>query len=155
MRPGASGRCGYRPLSPLLAQAIENGKQVDIPGGYWIRAEVKEAATLAAGLGRSNTGPGVLVSLAVSPGLSHKLPVLLVSTVGLASRLRTTGPERAHGKKNPDLLRIAREIDDLESCIAWTWLELWGRHHRAIGEILRAILEDERAYLSSAYRRVS
>lgn len=139
-------------LSPLLAKAIESGKQVDIPGGYWIRAEVKEVATLAAGLGHANTGAGVLVSLAVSPGPSHKLPVLLFSTAGLASRLRTAGSARAHGKKNPDLFRIASEIDDLERCIAWTWLELWERHHRAMGGILRAILEDEQAYLSSAYR---
>lgn len=139
-------------LSPLLAQAIESGKQVDIPGGYWIRAEVKEVATLAAGIGHANTGAGVLVSLAVSPGPSHKLPVLLVSTAGLASRLRAAGPDRAHGKKNPDLVRIASEIDDLERCIAWTWLELWERHHRAMGGILRAIVEYEQAYLSSAYR---
>ena len=142
-------------LSPLLAQVIESGKQVDIPGGYWIRAEVKEVATLAAGLGHANTGAGVLVSLAVSPGPGHTLPVLLVSMAGLASRLRTAGPDRAHGKEDPDVFQIAREIDDLERCIAWTWLELWERHHRAMGEILRAILEDERAYLSSAFRRVS
>lgn len=140
-------------LSPLLAQAIESGKQVDIPGGYWIRAEVKEVATLAAGLGHANTGAGILVSLAVSPGPSHSLPVLLVSTAGLASRLRTAGPDRAPGKENPDLCRIAGEIDDLARRIAWTWLELWERHHRQMGEILRAILEDEQAYLSSAYRR--
>ena len=85
-----------------------------IPGGYWKRAEVKDVTTVAAGLGRSNTGAGVLVSLAVSPGPSHKLPVLFFSTAGLASRLRTAGPDRAHGKENPDLFRIAREIDDLE-----------------------------------------
>ena len=139
-------------LSPLLAQSIDSGKQVDIPGGYWIRAEVKEVATLAAGIGHANTGAGVLVSLAVSPGPSHKLPVLLVSAAGLASRLRTAALDRGRGKENPDLFRIAGEIDDLERCIAWTWLELWERHHRQMGEVLRAILEDERAYLSSAYR---
>ena len=139
-------------LSPLLAKAIVSGKQVDFPGSYWMRAEVNEVATLAAGLGRSNTGAGVLASLAVSPGPSHKLPVLLVSTACLASRLRTAGPDRAHGKENPDLFRIAREIDDLERCIAGTWLELWERHHRKMGEILRAILEDERANWSSGYR---
>lgn len=94
----------------------------------------------------------MLVALAVSPGPSHKLPVLLVSTADLASRLRTAGPDRARGKENPDLFRIAREIDDLERCIAWTRLELWERHHRKTGEILRAILKDERAYWSSAYR---
>ncbi|MCY4116440.1 MAG: hypothetical protein OXF55_06035 [Caldilineaceae bacterium] len=125
---------------------------MDFPGAYWMRAEVKEVATLAAGLGHANTGAGVLVYLAVSPGPSHKLPVLLVSTAGLSSRLRTAGPDRAHGKENPDLFRIAREIDDLERCIAWSWLELWERHHRKMGEILRAILEDERAYWSSVYR---
>lgn len=140
-------------LSPLLAQAVDSDKPVDIPGGYWIRAEVKGAATLAAGIGHSNTGAGVLVSLVVSPGPSHKLPVLLVSMAGLASRLRTAGPDRGRGKENPDLFRIAGEIDDLARRIAWTWLELWERHHRQMGEILRAILEDERAYLSSAYRR--
>ena len=59
-------------LSPLLAQAVESGKPVDIAGGYWIRAEVKEVATLAAGIEHSNTGAGLLVSLAVSPGPSHK-----------------------------------------------------------------------------------
>ena len=110
------------------------------------------ATACAAGIGHANTGAGVLVSLAVSPGPSHKLPVLVVSTAGLASRLRTAGPDRAHGKENPDLFRIASEIDDLERCITWTWLELWERHHRTMGEILRAILEDERACLSSAYR---
>lgn len=94
----------------------------------------------------------MLVALAVSPGPSHKLPVLLVSTADLASRLRTAGPDRARGKENPDLFRIAREIDDLERCIAWTRLELWERHHRKTGEILRAILKDERAYWSSAYK---
>jgi len=140
-------------LSPLLAQAVESGKPVDIPGGYWIRAEVKEVATLAAGIGHSNTGAGVLVSLAVSPGLSHKLPVLLVSMAGLAARLRTAGLDHAPGKENPDLFRIESEIDDLARRIAWTWLELWEREHRAMGEILRAILEDERAYWSSVNRR--
>ena len=140
-------------LSPLLAQAIESGKPVDISGGYWIRAEVKEVATLAAGIGHSNTGAGVLVSLAVSPGPSHKLPVLLVSKTGLATRRLAAGPDQAHGKEDPDLFRIAREIDELARCIAWTWLELWEREHRAMGEILRALLEDERAYWSSVYRR--
>ena len=140
-------------LSPLLAQAIDSGKPVDIPGGYWIRAEVNEVATLAAGIGHSNTGAGVLVSLAVSPGPSHKLPVLLVSKAGLATRLQAAGPDQAHGKEDPDLFRIAREIDELARSIAWTWLELWERKHREMGEILRAILEDERAYWSSVYRR--
>ena len=139
-------------LSPLLAQAVESGKPVDIPGGYWIRVEVKEVATLAAGVGHSNTGAGVLVSLAVSPGPSHKLPVLLVSKAGLATRLLAAGPDRAHGKEDPDLFRIAREIDELARSIAWTWLELWEREHREMGEILRALLEDERAYWSSVYR---
>ena len=142
-------------LSPLLAQAIESGKPVDIPGGYWIWAEVKEAATLAAGIGHSNTGAGVLVSLAVSPGPSHKLPVLLVSMAGLATRLMTAGLDHAHGKENPDVFQIASEIDDLARCIAWTWLELWERDHREMGGILRAILEDERACWSSVYRRES
>lgn len=140
-------------LSPLLAQAVESGKPVDIPGGYWIRAEVKEVATLAAAIGHSNTGAGRLVSLAVSPGPSHRLPVLLVSVAGLATRLLAAGPDHAHGKESPDLFRIASEIDALERCIAWTWLELWERKHREMGEILRAILEDERAYWSSVYRR--
>ena len=140
-------------LSPLLAQAIDNGKPVDIPGGYWIRAELKEVATLAAGIGHSNTGAGVLVSLAVSPGPSHKLPVLLVSKAGLATRLPAAGPGHGHGKEDPDLFRIASEIDELARRIAWTWLELWEREHRKMGEILRAILEDERAYWSSVYRR--
>ncbi len=140
-------------LSPLLAQAIESGKPVDIPGGYWIRAEVKEVATLAAGIGHSNTGAGLLVSLAVSPGPSHKLPVLLVSKAGLATRLLAAGPDHAHGKESPDLFRIASGIDDLARCIAWTWLELWEREHRKMGEILHAILEGERAYWSSVYRR--
>ncbi len=45
-------------LTTLLAQAVESGKPVDMPGGYWIRAEVKEVATLAAGIGHSNTGAG-------------------------------------------------------------------------------------------------
>ena len=140
-------------LSPLLAQAVESGKPVDIPGGYWIRAEVKEVATLAAGIGHSNTGAGLLVSLAVSPGPSHKLPVLLVSKAGLATRLLAAGPDHAHGKEDPDLFRIASGIDDLARCIAWTWLELWEREHRKMGAILHAILEDERAYWSSVYRR--
>ncbi|MDE0462105.1 MAG: hypothetical protein OXH93_06850 [Caldilineaceae bacterium] len=140
-------------LSPLLAQAVDSGKPVDIPGGYWIRAEVKEVATLAAGIGHANTGAGVLVSLAASPGPSHKLPVLLVSAAGLETRLRTAALDRGRGKENTDLVRIAGEIDDLERRVAWTWLELWERHHRQMGGILRAILEDERAYLSSAYRR--
>ena len=125
---------------------------MDIPGGYWIRAEVKEVATLAAGIGHSNTGAGVLVSLAVCPGLSHKLPVLLVSMAGLATHLRTAGLDHAHGKGNLDLFRIAGEIDDLARRLAWTWLELWERERRAMGEILRALLEDERAYWSSVYR---
>ena len=96
---------------------------------------------------------GVLVSLAVSPGPSHKLPVLLVSMTGLASRLRTAGPDHTHGQESPDLFRIASRIDDLARRIAWTWLELWEREHRKMGEILRAILEDERAYWSSVNRR--
>ena len=140
-------------LSPLLAQAVESGKPVDMPGGYWIRAGVKEVATLAAELGHSNTGAGLLVSLAVSPGPSHKLPVLLVSVAGLATRLLAVGPDYAHGKESPDLFRIASEIDELARRVAWTWLELWEREHREMGEILRAILEDERAYWSSLYRR--
>ena len=139
-------------LSPLLAQAVESGKPVDIPRGYWIRAEVKEVATLAAGIGHSNTGAGVLVSLAVSPGPSHKLPVLLVSKAGLATRLGTAGPDRAYGKEDPDLFRIASEIDELARSIAWRWLELWELKHRQMGEILRAILEEERAYWSSVNR---
>ncbi len=140
-------------LSPLLAQAVESGKPVDMPGGYWIRAELKEVATLAAGIGHSNTGAGMLVSLAVSPGPSHKLPVLLVSKAGLATRLQAAGPDQAHGKEDPDLFRIAKEIDELARSIAWTWLELWEREHRQMGQILRAILEEERAYWSSVYRR--
>ena len=72
---------------------------------------------------------------------------------GLAARLLAAGPDHAHGKESPDLFRIASEIDDLARCIAWTWLELWEREHRKMGEILHAILEDERAYWSSVYRR--
>ena len=132
----------------LNAWTTETGRPT---GGYWIRAEVKEVATLAAAIGHSNTGAGLLVSLAVSPGPSHKLPVLLVSMAGLATL--AAGPDHAHGKEDPDLFRIASEIDDLERCIAWTWLELWEREHREMGEILHAILEDERAYWSSVYRR--
>jgi len=65
MKWNAPGRKRTMRLSsccpPLLAQAVDSGKPVDIPGGYWIRAEVKEVATLAAGIGHSNTGAGVLV----------------------------------------------------------------------------------------------
>ncbi len=95
-----------------------------------------------------------MVSLAVSPGPSHKLPVLLVSKAGLATRRQAKlALTSAHGKEDPDLFRIAKEIDELARSIAWTWLELWEREHRQMGQILRAILEEERAYWSSVYRR--
>ncbi len=87
------------------------------------------------------------------PGPKPQLPVLLVSVAGLAARLPAAGPDHAHGKEDPDLFRIASGIEDLARRIAWTWLELWERKHRKMGEILRAILEDERAYWSSVYRR--
>ena len=113
---------------------------------------MNEAATLAAGIGHSNTGAGLLVSLAVSPDPSHKLPVLPVSKAGLAKRQPAAGPDQAHGKEDPDLFRIASKIDELASCVAWTWLELWERKHRQMGQILCAILEEERAHWSSVYR---
>ncbi len=75
------------------------------------------------------------------------------AVIELLSPLLAAGPDHAHGKENPDLFRIASEIDDLARCIAWMWLELWEREHREMGEILHAILEDERAYWSSVYRR--
>ena len=140
-------------LSPLLAQAIDSGKPVDIPGGYWIRAEVKEVATLAAGIGHSNTGADVVVSLAVSPGPSHKLPVLLVSKAGLATRRREAGPDRAHGKEDPDYSGSQERSMNWQGASRGRGWNCGSGKHRQMGEILRAILEDERAYLSSVYRR--
>lgn len=118
-------------LRPLVARAINTGDRVDIPAGYWIRAEEQEIATLAVEIGHSDTGANVWVSMVVSRGPSHELPVL---------RLRT-------GAKA--LRQIATELGDPDKCIAWAYLELWERAHRAMGEILRAILEEERAYWST------
>lgn len=71
------------------------------------------------------------VSMVVSRGPSHKLPELRVRT----------------GAEAPG--RVAGESGDLDRCIAWAFLELWEQKHRAMGEILRAILEEERAYWST------
>ena len=118
-------------LRPLVARAIDSGEQVDIPAGYWIRAEEREIATLAVEIGHSDTGADVRVSMVVSRGPSHELPVLRVRTGAKA------------------LKQIATELGDLDKCIAWAYLELWEQEHRAKGETLRAILEEERAYWST------
>lgn len=118
-------------LRPLVARAVNTGERVDIPGGYWIQAEEREIATLAVGIGHSDTGADVRVSMVVSRGPSHRLPVL---------RVRTGAKE---------LRRITSELGDLDKCIAWAYLELWEQQHRAMGETLRAILEEERAYWST------
>ena len=118
-------------LRPLVARAIDTGERVDIPAGYWIQAEEREIATLAVGIGHSDTGADVRVSMVVSRGPSHRLPVLRVGTGAQALR------------------RIASELGDLDKCIAWAYLELWEQRHRAMGETLRAILEEERAYWST------
>ena len=118
-------------LRPLVARAIDTGERVDIPAGYWIQAEEREIATLAVGIGHSDTGADVRVSMVVSRGPSHRLPVLRVRTGAKALR------------------RIASELGDLDKCIAWAYLELWEQQHRAMGETLRAILEEERAYWST------
>ena len=118
-------------LRPLVARAIETGEQVDILAGYWIRAEEQEIATLAVAIGHADTGRDVRVSMVVSRGPSHKLPVLRVCTGAKALR------------------QIASDLRDLDRGIAWTFLELWEQKHRAMGEILHAILEEERAYWST------
>ena len=118
-------------LRPLVARAIDTGERVNIPAGYWIRAEEREIATLAVGIGQSDTGADVHVSMVVSRGPSHKLPVLRVRTGAKA------------------LSRVASELGELDKCIAWAYLELWEQAHRAMGETLRAILEEERAYWST------
>ncbi|MCY4071995.1 MAG: hypothetical protein OXG60_11920 [Chloroflexi bacterium] len=118
-------------LRPLVARAIDTGEQVDIPDSYWIRAEEQEIATLAVAIGHTDTGADVRVSMVVSRGPSHKLPVLRVCTGAKALR------------------EIASELRDLDRCIAWAFLELWEQKHRAMGEILHAILEEERAYWST------
>lgn len=115
-------------LRPLVARAINTGERVDIPAGCWIQAEEREIATLAVAIGHSDSGADVRVSIVVSRGPSHELPVLRVRTGAKALR------------------QIATELDDLDKCIAWAYLELWEQQHRAKGEILRAILEEERAY---------
>ena len=121
-------------LRPLVARAIDTGERVDIPAGYWIQAEEREIATLAVMIGHSDTGADLLVSMLVSRGPSHELPVLRVRTGAKALR------------------QIATELDDLDICLAWAYLELWEQQHRAKGEILRAILEEERAYWSTVRR---
>jgi len=113
-------------LRPLVARAINTGEWVDIPAGYWIRVEGRAIATLAVEIGHA--GADVRVSMLVSRGPSHELPVLRV---------------RAGAKA---LRQIAAELGDLDKCIAWAYLELWEQAHRAMGEILHAILEEERAY---------
>ena len=118
-------------LRPLVARAIDTGEQVDIPAGYWIRAEELEIATLAVAIGHADSGADVRVSMVVSRGPSDKLPVLRVRTGAKALR------------------QIAGELCDLDRCIAWAFLELWEQKHRAMGEILHAILEEERAYWST------
>ena len=118
-------------LRPLVARAIDTGEQVDIPAGYWIRAEEQEIATLAVAIGHADSGADVRVSMVVSRGPSDKLPVLRVRTGAKALR------------------QIAGELCDLDRCIAWAFLELWEQKHRAMGEILHAILEEERAYWST------
>ena len=118
-------------LRPLVARAINTGERVDIPAGYWIRAEEREIATLAVEIGHSDSGADVQVSMVVSRGPSHELPVLRVDTGAKA------------------LIQIATESGDLDKCIAWAYLELWEQVHRAMGETLRAILEEERAYWST------
>ncbi len=118
-------------LRPLVARAIDTGERVDIPAGCWIRAEEREFATLAVEIGHSHTGADVRASMVVSRGPSHELPVLRVRTGAKA------------------LKQIANELGDLDKCIAWAYLELWEQAHRAMGETLRAILEEERAYWST------
>ena len=118
-------------LRPLVARAFNTGERVDIPAGYRTQAEGREIATLAFEIGHSDTGADVRVSMVVSRGPSHRLPVLRVRTGAQALRL------------------ITSELGDLDKCIAWAYLELWEQRHRALGETLRAILEEERAYWST------
>ncbi|MCY4081867.1 MAG: hypothetical protein OXF54_16615 [Caldilineaceae bacterium] len=91
-------------LRLIVARAIDTGEQVDIPAGYCIRAEEREIATLAVAIGNSDTGADVRVSMEVSRGLNHRLPVL---------RVRTGAKARS---------RIAIELGDLDKCIAWAYL---------------------------------
>lgn len=123
-------------LRPLVARAIDTGQQVDIPGGYWVQTRESRDGepadgVLAVVIGHSDTGADVQVSMVVVRGPSHRLPVLRVRTGTKALR------------------RIARELGDLDRCIAWAFLEVWEQWHRAMGEKLRAILEEEQAYWST------
>lgn len=118
-------------LKPLVARAIDTGEQVDIPAGCWIRAEEQEIATLAVEIGHAGSGADVQASMLITRGPSHELPVLRVRTGAKALR------------------QIASELSDPDKCIAWAFLDLWEEHHRAMGETLRAILEEEKAYWST------
>ncbi|MCY4081866.1 MAG: hypothetical protein OXF54_16610 [Caldilineaceae bacterium] len=55
-------------LRPLVARAIDTGERVDIPAGYWMRAEEREIATLEVGIGHSDTGAQALRRIACKLG---------------------------------------------------------------------------------------
>ena len=103
-------------LRPLVQQALDTGADVDIPGGYWMRAELRDG-DLACGIGHEIGGEGAIIAgMRVQAAGDEQFAVLTASMGGLAVLCMEGAPLRA--------LQVAGELADLERCIAWTWLEL-------------------------------
>lgn len=114
-------------LAPLLQRALAGEPMVRIaPTDYWFTAAETPAQppfdALRVKFGAIAVGDLPIVEMTLRPPESDGEPAILMTSIGGLLDAARTG---ALGDR-PSADRIALEISDLETCIAWTWLELRG-----------------------------
>ncbi|MCY3692928.1 MAG: hypothetical protein OXI54_03200 [Chloroflexota bacterium] len=114
-------------LTPVLEQALAGEPTVPVPPtDYWFTATETSPDSsdhgLRAEFGKASAGSAPLAEMTLKPPDADGAPAFLMTSIGgwlQAVASGSLGPR-------PAADRIALEIADLETCIAWTWLELHG-----------------------------
>ena len=114
-------------LAPLLQRALAGDPMVRIePTDYWFTAAETPAQppfdALRVNFGAVAVGDLPIVEMTLRPPESDGEPAILMTSIGGWIQAVASG---SLGNR-PVADRIALEISDLETCIAWTWLELRG-----------------------------
>lgn len=114
-------------LTPMLEQALAGGQAISVPPtDYWFRAAESAAgpseASLRATFGSTSAGEEPIVEMTVRPPVEEGEPAILMTSIGgwIQAVSRGSLGDRAAADQ------IAREIAELEKCVAWTWLEMRG-----------------------------
>ena len=114
-------------LTPALEQALAGEPTVPVPPtDYWFTAAETSSDSQDHGLrvkfGKASVGSAPLVEMTLKPPDADGAPAFLMTSIGGWLQAVASG---SLGNR-PVADRIALEIADLETCIAWTWLESRG-----------------------------